>query len=316
VFPSLKSLELLEMATLEEVWTTTDGFEIQEEKLGAQYCFPVLSNLSILDCPQLSTVKPYLPPSLEKLRLRKTKLQLSPASWSRRMHSEVLHLRELQLEGMTGSSSGWEYLRYHTNLKTLWIKYCNDRWGILSPSGDPSKKKKYCNDLTQVPGSIRSLTSLQRLEITDCPTLGALPEWLGELCSLRDLKVSKTPMIASLPQSIGHLASLTRLEIGGWGNLKLLPDAIQHLTSLEHLELEHCRALAELPEGIGQLSTLQRLYIRGCSALRSLPQSIQRLNALQSLYIIFCPALAMRYKQGVGPDCHLVSHIPDLMIYP
>jgi len=81
-FPSLKSLELLEMATLEEVWTTTDGFEIQE-KLGAQYCFPVLSNLSILDCPQLSTVKPYLPPSLEKLRLRKTKLQLSPASWSR-----------------------------------------------------------------------------------------------------------------------------------------------------------------------------------------------------------------------------------------
>ena len=95
----------------------------------------------------------------------------------------------------------------------------------------------------------------------------------------------------------------------------MLPDAIQHLTSLESLALMCCRALAELPEGIGQLSALRRLDINGCSALERLPQSIQHLPALQSLEIYDCPALTSRYKQGVGPDWHLVSHIPHVGIY-
>ena len=284
-FPSLKSLELWNMASLEELWTATSGIEIQEEELSAQYCFPVLSNLSITDCPQLSAVKPYFPPTLKKLCLRRTNLQLlslgnfshmlpTPAnesSSSSCLHSAVVsHLRELQLDGMVGSSSGWEFLRHHTKLETLSIGYCDD--------------------LTQVPESIRSLTSLQRLHITSCPALGMLPKWLGELCSLRHLLVSWTRMIASLPQSIGHL------------------------TSLESLDLVYCGALAELPEGIGQLSALRRLIIQGCPALQCLPQSIQRLTALQTLAIYACPALAMRYKQGVGPDWHLISHIPDVYV--
>jgi len=307
-FPSLKDLKLLEMASLEELWTTTRGFEIQEEELSAQYCFPAVSNLSIRDCPKLSTMKPYFPPSLEKLRLNKTKLQLlSPGNFSHLLpppanesssSSTLLSaaplFKQLQIDGMKGSSPGWELLQHHTYLETLGIGYCND--------------------MTQVPESIRSLTSLQQLQITDCSTLGALPEWLGELCSLRHLKVSWTRMIASLPQSIGHLTSLTNLEIKWWHNLKLLPDAIQHLTSLESLDLVYCGALAELPEGIGQLSALRRLFIQGCPALQCLPQSIQRLTALQSLVIAECRALASRYKQGVGPEWHLISHIPDVCV--
>jgi len=284
-FPSLKSLKLWEMASLEDLWTTASGTEIQEEELSAQYCFPILSNLDIENCPKLSTVKPYLPPWLEELCLRESNLQLlSPSNFSRllpspsnesssssSLHSAVPHLRELQLHGIVGSSSDWELLRHHTKLETISIEFCDD--------------------LTQVPESIRSLTSLQLLHIFRCPTLGALPEWLGELCSLRDLQI-------------------------GCDNLKLLPDANQHLTSLESLALTWCRALAELPEGIGQLSALRRLHIAGCSALERLPQSIQHLTALQSLDIHYCPALASRYKQGVGPDWHLVSHIPRVRIYP
>jgi len=75
-FPSLKSLKLSEMASLEELWTIASGIEIQEVELSAQYCFPVLSNLSITDCPQFSAVKPYFPPSLEKLSLHRSDLQL------------------------------------------------------------------------------------------------------------------------------------------------------------------------------------------------------------------------------------------------
>jgi len=283
-FPSLKDLKLLEMASLEELWTTTRGFEIQEEELSAQYCFPAVSNLSIRDCPKLSTMKPYIPPSLENLCLLETNLQLlSPGNFSHllpppanesssssTLHSAAPLFKQLQMHGVMGSSPGWELLQHHTYLETLCIRYCND--------------------MTQVPESIRSLTSLQQLQIRDCSTLGALPEWLGELCSLRHLLVSWTRMIASLPQSIGHL------------------------TSLESLDLVYCGALAELPEGIGQLSALRRLIIQGCPALQCLPQSIQRLTALQDLVIIRCPALASRYKQGMGPDWHLISHIPDVCV--
>jgi len=224
-FPSLKDLKLLEMASLEELWTTTRGFEIQEEELSAQYCFPAVSNLSIRDCPKLRTIKPYFPPSLESLCLHETNnLQLlSPGNFSHllpppanesssssTLHSAAPLFKQLQIHGMKGSSPGWELLQHHTYLETLWIYDCAD--------------------LTQLPEGIRSLASLQRLQITGCLTLGALPEWLGELCSLRDLEVSWTPMIASLPQSIGHLTSLTNLEIKGWDNLML--DLINHKQDL------------------------------------------------------------------------------------
>jgi len=308
-FPSLKDLDLLEMASLEELWTTTRGFEIQEEELSAQYCFPAVSNLSIRDCPKLSTMKPYFPPSLENLCLLGTNLQLlSPGNFSHllpppanesssssTLHSAAPLFKHLQMHGMMGSSPGWELLQHHTYLETLGI------W--------------FCNDMTQVPESIRSLTSLQRLHITSCPALGMLPKWLGELCSLRYLKVLETPIIASLPQSIGFLTSLTELEIRGGDSMKLLPGAIQNLTSLESLKLTYCGALAELPEGIGQLPALWQLEIHGCSALQCLPQSIQHSTALRCLAIHECPALARRYKEGVGPDWHLISHVPLVMIY-
>ena len=68
-FPSLKFLTLWSMPNLEELWTTTGGFETGEEALKAQCCFPALYELFILWCPKLLCVKPYFPPSLEQLSL-------------------------------------------------------------------------------------------------------------------------------------------------------------------------------------------------------------------------------------------------------
>jgi hypothetical protein len=147
-----------------------------------------------------------------------------------------------------------------------------------------------CNDLTQLPESMRSLTSLERLHIDECPAVGTLPDWLGELHSLRRLDLSM-------------------------GDLKQLPEAIQHLTSLEFLNMMSGHALTVLPEWIGQLSALRQLYIHNSPVLQYLPQSIQRLTALEKLFINGCPGLAERYKQGAGPDWHLVSHIPSVAIY-
>ncbi|XP_062182305.1 putative disease resistance protein RGA4 [Phragmites australis] len=285
VLPSLKYLVLYGMPNLEELWTTTNGLEIGVEEVGEQYCFPVLSRLDIEKCPKL-IVEPYFPPCLESLQLKYFNDQLlSPGrsffrlllphvdepSSSSRVLGAVPHLKELTLESMTASSIDWGFLQHLIGLESL---------EILG-----------CNDLTELPESMRGLTSLQSLCIGECSTLAVLPEWLGELRSLQDLDVSKSPMLASLPQSI------------------------QHLTSLRDLCLGECRALTVLPEWIGQLSALRQLYIIDCCALQSLPRSIQRLTALHQLVIEGCPDLARRYKEGVGEDWYLVSHIPRVRIF-
>ncbi|CAL4989028.1 unnamed protein product [Urochloa decumbens] len=251
-FSSLKSLYLIKMTNLEEMWTTTNDFGIQGGEMGVQYCFPVLSELCVTCCPKLN-VKPYLPPSLVTLSFQKSNEQLlSPGSFSHlhlplvkesssscNMLSAVSNLRDLRLTEMTSSSSSWEMLQYHTALVTLDIDSCSD--------------------LTTLPESIRSLTSLRNLRINSCPTLGRLPEWLGDLSSLQSLSVFTTWMIDSLPQSAKNLTSLTMLQISGWRNMKQLPDVIQHLTSLELVNLGGCSALTVLPEWIGELSALRRL---------------------------------------------------------
>jgi Leucine-rich repeat (LRR) protein len=307
VLPSLKSLFLIKMANLEELWTITSDSGNSGEEIRGQCCFPALSDISISGCPRLN-VKPHFPPSLEKLHLSKSSMQLLSAgsfsqmlppsvdtsSSSYSMHSAVPHLRELRLT-ITASSPGLEFLQNHTELETLSIKYCYD--------------------MTELPESIRSLTSLRKLSIFECTTLGLLPDWLGELCSLRSLSVLGTPMMQSLPQSTKHLRSLVALNIWNWdNNLNQLPDVIEHLTSLEVLNLMGFAALTELPEWIGQLTALRELYIQSFPALEFLPQSIQRLTALKVSYISHCPDLERRYKRRVGPDWHLVSHIPELYV--
>ncbi|KAL6658528.1 hypothetical protein ACP70R_004114 [Stipagrostis hirtigluma subsp. patula] len=298
--PSLKSFLLDRMPNLEELYTTKSGLEIEEEQLGGQYCFPALSNLRISGCPKLK-VKPYFPPSLEELMLQESNEQLlSPSNFfhlfSSPLHeSKSLHSSDLTLGGMTGSSSGWEFLQHITGLEYLEL-YNYD-------------------DLTQLPESIRCLTSLRKLWIEKCPALGSLPEWLEELRYLKNLDVRHTPMLTCLPQSVEHLTSLERLSIFGWSNMMTqLPEVIQHLTSLSVIQLGSCGGLTTLPEWMGQLSALKRLYIFDCSALHSLPSSMHRLTALQKLYIRGCPALTERYKKDVGVDWHLVSHIPDVSI--
>ncbi|XP_021317622.1 disease resistance protein RGA2-like [Sorghum bicolor] len=238
---------------------------------------PNLEELQIITCASDVTEE-------ERLSLKNSnyELLLSPECSSSHLLS---HLKDLRLEGMAASMSGWELLHHLTGLESLEI--C------------------LCNDLTQLPETIRSLRSLKRLEVKQCSNLVKFPEWLGQLSCLQQLLVLETPLMASLPQSTRQLTCLVRLHIGGWHNLKQLPEVIQHLTSLHTLRLEECSAMAVLPEWIGELSALRRLILERCTALESLPRSIQRRNRLQYLSIAGCPHLA-GYKKQVGDEWHLL----------
>ncbi|XP_039824847.1 disease resistance protein RGA2-like [Panicum virgatum] len=174
-------------------------------------------------------------------------------------------------------------------------------------------EEELASDVEQEQGVLSGLEPPSQIEsLVICRYQGpCLPRWLMEQngSSYSEGTTLKQTGPCQYP-------SLTYLTLSRSPNLKMLPDAIQHLTSLESLKLICCRALVELPEGIGQLYALRQLGIDRCSALERLPQSIQHLPDLQSLVIDDCPALASRYKEGVGPDWHLVSHIPHVWIDP
>ncbi|CAD6273247.1 unnamed protein product [Miscanthus lutarioriparius] len=116
--PSLKKLVLYEMPNLEDLWTTSSGFETGEKELAAQYLFPVLSWLEIRRCPTLN-VSPYFPPSLDYMSLYRINAQLlSTGRFSHQLPS-MHRLKRLELMEVTGSSSGWELLQHLTKLKEL-----------------------------------------------------------------------------------------------------------------------------------------------------------------------------------------------------
>jgi len=46
-----------------------------------------------------------------------------------------------------------------------------------------------------------------------------------------------------------------------------------------------------------------------------LPKGIKSLTALKQLWIHGCSDLVRSCEKGKGADWHLISHIPDLLIY-
>jgi len=325
-FSHLTKLVLENLPNLVELLTTTTGLANGDEEDEVKYYFPHLSILEISDCPNLN-VKPYFPPSLRSLTLEGSNEQLmffrphhahadESSSSSCIVDVRCPELTALKLSRVVGSSSGWEVLQQLTCLRSLEI------------SG--------CNDLRQLPESMRGLTNLRRLQLQHCNNLCMMPEWLGELQSLEALFIQCLPSMSFLPDSIQHLTSLqsltishcnafhqlpeqlgelcslSELQILSLPALTYLPDSMQRLTSLRLLNLYHCNALTQLPEWLGELSALRQFWIQDCPGLTSLPHSMRRLTTLEALMIRSCPELVRRCKEGVGEDWHLVSHIPDL----
>ncbi|KAL6905721.1 hypothetical protein ACP4OV_003322 [Aristida adscensionis] len=323
-FPSLVKLVLVGMPSLGEVWMLTEEAMADEEGDCCSNSSPRhlaqvqigngLSDLRIHGCPKLK-IKPYLPLSLQHLWLSASNEQLllgpeqsqGPSSSSSCTSSiRFSHLKEIELCHLIASSPPlglgsrhheWELLQHMTALESL--KICR------------------CSELTELPKSIQSLTSLQSLcidyssdlctpwharmsEFEGCPPLiqhtislnwdGSspllqLPEWLGELCSLRTLSVQLLPGINNLPQSLRHLTSFHELSISACHALHQLPDWLGELRWLRTLRLIALHSLSSLPLSLQHLTSLQELEIIGCYALHQLPECLGNLSSLQTLHI-------------------------------
>ena len=60
---------------------------------------------------------------------------------------------------------------------------------------------------------LQYVSSLQNLDIEDCRSLIAIPEWICKLISLRSLEICDCPNLESLPVGIDALTSLQTLKI-------------------------------------------------------------------------------------------------------
>lgn len=166
-----------------------------------------------------------------------------------------------------------------------------------------------CESLVEIPSSCSDLHKLQKLWVTGCVNLQAIPvhmnlESLEEVfmggCSrlrnmpvmstnIRQLYISETA-VEDVPASIKRCSRLMSLDLSCSGKLK----GVTHLpTSLTQLDLRYSE-IERIPECFKALHQLQNLFLSGCRRLALLPELPASLMLLmtddcESLEIISCP---------------------------
>ncbi|XP_020424130.1 disease resistance protein RGA2 [Prunus persica] len=296
-FSSLKELTLRDFPEL-KTWSIVDSAE----------AFICLDKLIITECPLLRSM-PWFP-RLQYLELQKCNQLIV------RSASEL------------------------NTLSTLVIDFFQDLFFLpkkLLQNNSRLKSLKIgcCEKLETLPHGLKSLTSLENLEIVECPSLICLPEeGMEGLCSLRSFSIENCAGLTSLPMGMKHLTALDNLTIMSCSNLVHLPDnfhclvelrsvtiincekltslpeGMQHLKKLQILELRMCPKLTELPNWVEHLVSLRSLAISQCPNIRSLPEGLGRLSALQHLSIRDCPDLEHHYERGKGEGWEKISHVP------
>ncbi|KAM7491012.1 hypothetical protein LguiA_033933 [Lonicera macranthoides] len=115
-----------------------------------------------------------------------------------------------------------------------------------------------------LPDSISSLSSLRRLDLSDC--------------NLSD---------GDIPIGLWSLSSLQRLCLAG-NNIHSLPATASQLRKLEILSVDRCRSLQSLPEVPPKLV---QLHANGCTSMEKLP-NLSDANKYLHLYLMNCHRLA------------------------
>ncbi|XP_073104758.1 disease resistance protein RGA2-like [Elaeis guineensis] len=156
-----------------------------------------------------------------------------------------------------------------------------------------------CDSLISLPVEmIRGLSSLRRLQISDCENFvgcssssgGVAALELQHLTALEQLFIDSCPKWGNLPHdSLHHLTALETICLSDCEGATELPEFPESLLALS---IRRCHNISSLPEGLGRLTALQSLEIHGLPKLSSLPQGMEGLTALHSLRIIDLPKLS------------------------
>ncbi|KAL4029022.1 hypothetical protein IC575_012241 [Cucumis melo] len=187
----------------------------------------------------------------------------------------------------------------------------------------------YSSSITELSSTIRYLTSLKDLTITDCKKLTTLPSTIYDLSKLTSIEVSQSdlstfPSSYSCPSSLPHLTrlhlyenkitnldfletiahaapSLRELNLSN-NNFSILPSCIVNFKSLRFLETFDCKLLEEIPkipEGLISLGA------EGCISLAKFPNNLADFISSDSEHV------DGQFKQLILMNCD----IPDWFSY-
>ncbi|XP_049353820.1 putative disease resistance RPP13-like protein 1 [Solanum verrucosum] len=151
-------------------------------------------------------------------------------------------------------------------------------------------------------------SSIQTLRIENLKTLSS--QVLKSLTSLQSLDITNLPQIQSLLEEGGLPSSLSQLNLCHHDELHSLH--LCHLTSLIRLHIWKCRNLQSLSESTLP-SSLSQLTIEDCPNLQSLSESTLP-SSLSQLTISHCPNLQSLSESTLPSSLSqlTISHCPDL----
>ncbi|KAL3698321.1 hypothetical protein R1sor_012397 [Riccia sorocarpa] len=130
----------------------------------------------------------------------------------------------------------------------------------------------------ELPDTFGALTKLEHLSINQCK-VGSIPSSLRNLTSLRFLKLSEIVGRQAIPDVMRFLRQVQILLLKCWGIVNLV-DALREMTALTELHLE-CEGIEELPDTFGMLTNLKKLQLR--CPIEWLPASFANLTRLETL---------------------------------
>lgn len=155
--------------------------------------------------------------------------------------------------------------------------------------------------IKELPTSIKHLTALTILDLTDCKNLSSLPDVICTLLSLQILNLSGCSNLNEFPQDLGSLQSLQDLDASRSG-IRQAPSSILRLKNLKQLSFAGCQAPPnssllpsdsasssnsiglQLPSSFSGLSSLEILDLSDCNLGEgAFPDDIDCLSSLQNL---------------------------------
>ncbi|KAL0431360.1 UNVERIFIED_CONTAM: putative disease resistance protein RGA1 [Sesamum radiatum] len=296
VFPTLKTLIIIDMPNLEE-WKTTDSVE----------SFSCLERLEITRCPKLSHL-PFLP-NLRSLDIRSSNATLlgSLASLTSLKSLGLSDFPELAVfpEGLLQNNTALEDLRINSLSITTLSDVLDNLFTLKN------LLLHHCSHLEFLPEGLKNLSSLKMLELLDCDGLRSFPAAiLEDLPSLKILYFRGCKKLKPFSGPMKRATPLQDLELVGLREMEHLPESMQLFTALRNLTIVYCEGLCSLPQSLGSLESLSTLQIRACENLKSLPDGFR---CLRRLAVLGSPQVKERYNPK-GVDWPKVSHIPKVFI--
>ena len=225
-------------------------------------------------------------PNLKKLILKGcTKLSTIQASLGDLKHLDWLDLSNCTCLESLPDKISWE------SLEVFILSGCSKLKRFPEIVGNMSHLRRlYCDGtaIEDLPSSMKQLTGLFLLDLTNCKNLSSLPRVICNLTSLQFLTLSGCLKLDNMPTNLGNLEGLVELDLSGTA-IRETPSCIFCLKNLKRLSFQGCKLMTKNPDLMGLvlpsvsgLCSLTTLNIRNCN-LQAIPSDIGCLSLLEEL---------------------------------